>query len=132
MPTDITGERFFLNLSFSDYPGQHVVNIATTSLKLIKTMKQGYAPRVDIGYKLILKVSDTFCSYFNVQLFTRLEKSLTLEQTYELLDPKLRLQDSEYPTYGPASICSLIQSEYGDCVIRNIWTAVSHFLTSSP
>ena len=41
--TSITGKRdYFSNLTLSNYPYQHVVNITTTDIKLIKIMQQGY------------------------------------------------------------------------------------------
>ena len=95
-------------------------------------MQQGYAYTVDLGSKILLKVSNTSCDSFNKHVFTKLEKFLTLEQKYELLYPKLMLQDFEYPAYGPVGICSLLQSEYRYFVIRNICTAISLALTSAP
>ena len=76
---------------------------------IIKITKQGYAPPVDIVSKLLLKVSDTSCYYFNRQVFAQLEKALILEQKYDMLDPKLMIRDSVYPTYGSVGICSLLQ-----------------------
>ena len=88
-------------------------------------MQQGYAPPVDLGSKILLKVSYTSCAYFNKHISTQLEKSLTLDPKYELLDPKLMLQDSEYPIYRTVCICSLIQREYGYLVIHKMWTNIS-------
>ena len=100
MSSNITCVRYsFTNLSLSNYPVHNVRNLATTALKLIKTMQQGYTPPVELRSKILLKVSDNSCEYFNLQVFTYLEKALTLEQKYKLLDPKLMLQGSEYPTY---------------------------------
>ena len=67
-------------------------------------MKPWYVTPEDLGFKILLKVSYTSCAYFNLQVFTNLEKALTLDQKYDLLDPKLMLQDSEYTTYGPVVI----------------------------
>ena len=53
---------------------------------------------MDLKSKLLIKVSDTSCVYFNRNLFIHLDKALTLEQKYELLDPKLMSQDYEYTT----------------------------------
>ena len=84
----------------------------------------GYAPPVDFGPKILPKVSDTYCDYFNLHIFTNLDKALKLEKKYELLDPKLLLQDFEYSTYGPVGIWSILQREYGDCVIHNMSTTI--------
>ena len=92
-------------------------SLANATLKSIQIMQQGYASPLDLGSKLLLKVSYTSCAYFNLQVFTNLEKALTSEPKYELLEPKLMLQDSEYPTYGPVGIYSLLQREYGDWII---------------
>ena len=71
MSTDIIGARdYFPNLSLSNYLGQRVGNLSTTALKLIKIMKQVYAPPVDIGSKMLLKLFYTFCDYFNWRVFT--------------------------------------------------------------
>ena len=83
-------------------------NIATTDLKWITIIQKEYAPPVDHGSKILLNLSDSSCAYFNRQVFTNLDKALTLEQKYELLGPKLMLQDSEYPTYKPVGIFSII------------------------
>ena len=94
MSTDITSARnYFTKLALSNYPSQHVGNLSKTAHKLIKTMQQGYVPPVDLGYKIILKLSDTYCAYFNRQVFTYLDRALTLDRKYELIDPKLMLQD---------------------------------------
>ena len=50
-------------------------------------MQKGYAPSVNIGSKILLKVSETCCAFFNQKVFTQLNKALILAQTYELLDP---------------------------------------------
>ena len=113
--TNIIGASYpFANLSLSDYYGHHVGYLASTVLKLIKIMQQVCVHPVDLGSKLLFKVYDISCDYFNQRVFTHLEKALTLVQKYYLLDPKLMFQDSEYPTYGPVGICSLPQSYYGD------------------
>ena len=131
MSTGITGARYyFTNLALSDYPGQNVVNISTTALKLIKIMQQGNAPPLDIGYKLLLKVYDTSFDYFNQQVFTHLGKALTLECKYKLLDPKLILRGSGYPTYDPVGIFSLLKCEYGYCVTRKMFTDIPPSLHS--
>ena len=125
MSTKITSERdYFTNLSLSDYPGHNVGNLATTALKSIKITQQGYAPPVDLGSKLLLKVSDTSCAYFNQRLFNNWDKALTLEQKYYLMDPKLIIQDSEYPIYGPVGMCSILHCEYGDFVILKMWNSL--------
>ena len=73
MSTNITGAGgYFSNLVLSDYPGQNVGNLATTSLNLIKIMQKGYAPPVDIVSKLLIKLYDTSYCYFNLQVFTHL------------------------------------------------------------
>ena len=111
MSTGVTSARdYFSNLVLSDYPGQNVGNLITNALKLIKIVQQVYALPVDIGSKILLKVSDTSCAHFNRRVFTRLDRTLTLEQQYELLDPKLNLQDSEYLTYGPVGIYFLLHN----------------------
>ena len=69
----------FTHPSLSYYTGQNVANLATTTLKPIKGMQQRYAPTVDLVSKLLLKVSDTACVYFNRQVFNHLEKALILE-----------------------------------------------------
>ena len=77
MSTDITGVRdSFTNLALSNHPGQHVGNLATNFLKLIKIVQQRYAPSVDLGYRILIKVYDTPCVYSNRQVFTRLDKAL--------------------------------------------------------
>ena len=42
------------------------------------------------------------------------------------------LQDSEYPTYVPVGICSLIQCEYRYCFIRKMCNSVFPLLPSAP
>ena len=79
-------------------------NLVTTALKLIKILQNRYALPVDIGSKIILKVSDNSPSYLNWHVFNHLYKALTLKLKYDMLDPELMLQDSEYLTYGPVGI----------------------------
>ena len=81
MSADITGARdSFKNLALSDYPVNHVGDLATTTLKLIKIMQQGYAPTVDLGSRTLIKVSDISCDYFNLQVFNLLDKALKMKQ----------------------------------------------------
>ena len=81
MSTQITSNMdYFTNLDLYNYPGNNVGNITTTDLKLIKIMQKGYEPIVDVGSKLLFKLSGTSCAYFNWQVFTHLGKELTLEQ----------------------------------------------------
>ena len=120
----------FTNLALLDYPFRHVGNLFTTALKLINTMQKGYSPPVDLGSKLLLKVSYTSCTYFNRHIFNHFEKDLKLEQKYELLDPRLILQYYEYPTYGTGGIFYQLQREYGYCVIRKMWNAISPSIPS--
>ena len=70
MSTGITSAKdSFTNNALSNYPIQHVGNFSTTALKLIKIVQQGYALPVDLGYKLLFKVSDTSSDYFNLPIF---------------------------------------------------------------
>ena len=107
--TEINSARdYFTNPALSNYPGQHVENLATTALKRIITIQKEYAPSLDLGSIIILIVYDTSFDDFNLQVFTHLCKALTLEQKYELLVPTFMIQDSEYSTYGPVGIYYLL------------------------
>ena len=70
-------------------------------------------------------------NYFNRQFFTHLGKSLTLDQKYDMLDPKLMIRDSVYPTYGSVGICSLLQHSYRYFAILNIFTKIFPALPSA-
>ena len=48
-----------------------------------------------------------------------------MESKYLLKDPKLLLNDPQYPTYGPMGLCRLISKEYGHIYKDGDWPVIA-------
>ena len=74
-------------------------DLATTALKLTKTMDGAYAMLVNDGYSLIRKVSNSSCQDFNKTIYGHVNKAREMENTYKIKNPKLLKADPIYSRY---------------------------------
>ena len=112
---DVAGAQAkYDDLKLDSYPGEDVTELATEALRLIHILSGSYALPLDLGTKLIKKVTSTSSEFFNRKMFALLDKARTLETKYQLLDPASMGRDEEYTTYGPYVICATLQDEHGN------------------
>jgi len=87
---DIDGvEKYFQSLSLLDFLDENVSYLATTTLKLIKVMENGYVLPVGLGLDLIKKATTSTSSYFNLTIFNTLDYTLEIEMGFRTKNPKL-------------------------------------------
>ena len=102
---DVVGAQTkFDSLTLDSCPGENVTSLATEALRLIHILSGSYALPIDLGTKLIKKVTKTSSESFNRKMFAMLDRARTLESKYCLLDPASMGQDAEYTAYGPYAI----------------------------
>jgi hypothetical protein len=126
---DIEGAtKQFYALTLDVYPGENVSDFATEALRIIKIMQGGYALPINIGSRLLVKVSKTSSEEFNRKIFALLDTVKTLEYKYQVLDPLKLTKDPDYPILGPIGLLSTLQNAYGRLVATQDWPAVAYQL----
>ena len=129
---DIAGaQNRFDDLTLDSYPGEDVTELATEALRLIHILAGSYALPLNLGSKLIKKVTSTSSEFFNRKMFTLLDNVRTLETKYRLLDPATMGDDSSYTLYGPYAICATLQDEHGKLIADSDWPALATKLPES-
>ena len=118
-------------LTLDSYPGENVTALAIEALRLIHILSGSYALSIDLGTKLIKKVTKTSSEFFNQQMFEMLDRARTLESKYRLLDPAFMDEDADYTSYGPYAICSKLQDEHGTLISESDWPALATKLPES-
>ena len=103
----------FGKLTLADFPGENIEDFATEALHLIKIMQSGYALPYTLGSDLLSKVSTTVSPYFNSTVFTFLDSVRVMEDKVGASrDPAMMTKDVNYKSFGPVTLCSLLQREY--------------------
>ena len=114
---DIAGaQKKYHKLTLDSYPGENVTELATEALRLIHVLAGSYALPLNLGTKLIKKVTNTSSEFFNRKMFTLLDEARTLETKYRLLDPATMGDDSTYTAHGPYAVCAVLQEEHGKLI----------------
>lgn len=113
------------------YPGEDVTELATEALRLIHILTGSYALPLNLGSKLIKKVTNTSSEFFNRKMFTLLDSARTLETKYRLLDPATMGNDNDYTSYGPYAICATLQDEHGKLLADSDWPTLATKLPES-
>ena len=129
---DVAGAQTkYDELTLDSYPGENVTELATEALWLIYILSRSYALPLDLGMKLIKKVTNTSNEFFNCKMFALLDKVRTLETKYRLLDPASMGRDAEYTVYGPFAICATLQDEHGKLIADSDWPVLATKLPKS-
>jgi hypothetical protein len=124
---DIEGAtKQFFALTLDAYPGENISDFVTKALCLIKIMQGGYALPINVGSRLLVKVSKTSCEEFNRKIFALLDTVKTLEYKYQVLDPLKLIKDPDYPSLGPIGLISTLQNAYGQLIATQDWPAVAY------
>ena len=107
---DVAGsQEKFDTLSLDTYPAEDITELATEVLCLIHILSGSYSLPINLGSKLIKKVTQTSSEFFNRKIFALLDSARTLESRYKLRDPATMGNDPEYTSYGPYVICAALQ-----------------------
>ena len=82
---DIAGAQTnFDSLALEMYPGKDITELATEALCLIHILSGSYALPLNLGSKLIKKVSNISSEFFNRKIHALLDSTRTLETKYRL------------------------------------------------
>ena len=82
---DVAGAQAkFDILSLDTYPAEDVTELATEALRLIHILSGSYYLPINLGSKLIKKVTQTSSEFFNRKMFLLLDSTGTLESRYKL------------------------------------------------
>ena len=104
---DITGaQTTFNNLTLDIYPGKDITKLATEALRLLHILSVSYVLPLNLGSKLLKKVTNTSSKIFNRKMYPLLDAARTLESRYRLQDPITMCDDPEYTKYGTYAICA--------------------------
>ena len=104
---DITGaQTTFNNLTLDIYPGKDITKLATEALRLLHILSVSYVLPLNLGSKLLKKVTNTSSKFFNRKMYPPLDAARTLETRYRLQDPITMCDDPEYTKYGTYAICA--------------------------
>ena len=129
---DVAGAQVaFDELSLDNYPGEDVTELATEALRLIHILSGSYSLPINLGSKLIKKVTNTSSEFFNRKMFALLDSARTLETKYRLRDPASMGNDPEYTSFGPYAICAALQDEHGKLIADADWPALATKLPES-
>ena len=129
---DVAGAQVkYDELTLDSYPDENVTKLATEALRLIHILSGSYALPLDLGTKLIKKVTSTSSEFFNRKMFALVDKARTLETKYRLLDPASMGRDEQYTTYGQYTICGTLQDEHGKLIADSDWPALASKLPES-
>ena len=86
---------------------------------------------LNIGTKLIKKVTATSSEFFNRKMFELLDRTCFLESKYHLLDPASIGRDELYTAYGPYAICAKLQDKHCKLITESDWPALATKLPES-
>ena len=126
---DIAGAQTkYDNLSLDSYPGEDITELATEALRLLHILAGSYALPLNLGSKLLKKVTSTSSEFFNRKMYVLLDAAWTLETRYRLLDPRTMGDDPDYTKYGPYAICASLQEEHGKLIADSDWPALANKL----
>ena len=129
---DIEGAQTkFDNLNLDTYPGEDITELATEALRLINILSGSYALPINLGSKLIKKVTGTSSEFFNRKMYALLDSARTLETSYHLKDPVTMGDDPAYTSVGPYAICAALQEEHGRLIADSDWPALATKLPES-
>ena len=129
---DIAGAQTkFDNSSLDAYPGEDITELATEALRLINILSGSYALPINLGSKLIKKVTGTSSEFFNRKMYALLDSTRTLETSYRLKDPVPMGDDPAYTNVGPYAICAALQEEHGRLIADSDWPALATKLPES-
>ena len=129
---DIAGAQTkFDSLALDMYPGEDITELATEVLRLIHILSGSYALPLNLGSKLIKKVSNTSSKFFNRKMHALLDSTRMLETKYRLRDPVLMGDDPEYVKFGPYAICAMLQEEHSRLIADSDWPALAVKLPES-
>ena len=129
---DVAGAQVaFDALSLDSYPGEDVTELATEALRLIHILSGSYSLPINLGTKLIKKVTKTSSEFFNRKMFALLDSARTLETKYRLCDPASMGNDQDYTSFGPYAICAALQDEHGKLIADSDWPALATKLPES-
>ena len=85
---DVAGAQTkFETLTLDSYPGEDVTELATEALHLIHILSGLYALPINLGMKLLKKITNTSSEFFDRTMYMLLDEARTLEMKYRLLDP---------------------------------------------
>ena len=70
-----------------DYPGKDITELATEALRLLHILSGSYFLPLNLGSKLLKKVTNTSSEFFNRKMYSLLDSARTLETRYRLKDP---------------------------------------------
>jgi hypothetical protein len=102
---DIEGaQEKFEELTLDNYPGEDVSAFIDDAHKHVKVMQSGYALPIRVGYKLLMKVANMECEYFNRKIFAILDCEKEMEDTYRLSDPAPLTSYPQYNTHGSIAL----------------------------
>ena len=129
---DIAGTQAkFDGLNLDAYPGEDITELATEALRLINILSGSYSLPLNLGSKLIKKVTNTSSEFFNRKMYALLDSARTLETNYRLKDPITMGDDPDYTNYGPYVICVSLQEEHGRLIADSDWPALATKLPES-
>ena len=102
-----------------------MTDFTTEAQRLIKIMQGDYALPINSGLKLIQKVTQRSCEYFNQKMHTLLDKVRTLEHDIKLSDPKTLTKYPKYAKLGPLGIIATLQAAHGALLSELDWPALA-------
>ena len=120
-----SAEESFKALTLDSYKGENVTDLVIETLKLLNILKGAYALPINLGSKIIRKVSNTSSEFFNRSMYNLLDKVKKFERPYQLLDPRKITDDKGYSTYGPRAICAEIQKVHSELLTDGDWPALT-------
>ena len=124
---DIVGAQTkFDNLFLDSYPGEDITKLATKALQLLHILSGSYALPLNLGSKLLKKLTNTSSEFFNRKMHALLDAARTLETRYRLKDPITMGDNPEYTKYGPYAIYTSLQEEHGRLVVDSDWPALAN------
>ena len=97
----------------------------TEALRIIHILSGSYTLPINLGSKLLKKVTNTSSEFFNRKMYVLLDKARTLETKYHLLDPVSMGNDPNYTKYGPYALCAALQDEHGKLIADSDWPALA-------
>ena len=100
----IYAQSKYNNMTLDKYPGENIVELATEALQLIRILSGPYSLRVNLGTKLIKKVTSTSSKFFNWKMYALFDIVRTLRKKLRLKDP---ITMGNYPD----------NIQYGSCII---------------
>ena len=105
---DIDGaENSFKDIILSDFQGENIYSLVTSTLKYVKFMERGYSLPQNPSSSLIKKETTPSCDYFNRTMYNHLDKAKDMERWYHLKDLKLLCANPDYSPYDPIGVCGI-------------------------